>query len=172
MFACVPTGVLAMLTVNRVGLRPLMLLPAFFWGLSIPAQQSRVQQGHDVVWTWSAQCGTKQQLRVTVHLQSKLLYDGLLPICRGNRDAENGRAEFHFSSGQVFGGEYRARGRDSIEGDIWQAGGEKDALILGVSLATKKQVMLNTLHIARPDKETTAELDKGLYITTTPVTTR
>jgi hypothetical protein len=43
---------------------------------------------------------------------------------------------------------------------------------LGVSLATKKQVMLNTLHIASPDKNTSAELDKGLYITTTPVITR
>lgn len=161
-----------MLTTNRKVLRPLILILAAFLGLPIIAQQPGAQQESDIVWTWSAQCDTKQQLRVTVHLQSKLLYEGLLPICRGNRDAENGRAEFHFSSGQVFGGEYRARKRDSIEGDIWQAGGEKDALVLGISLATKKQVMLNTLHIASPDKKTSAELDKGLFITTTPMTTR
>ena len=172
MFAFVPPGVLAMLTVNRKGLRPLILLLAAYLGLPLIAQKPGAQQGPDIVWTWSAQCDTKQQLRVTVHLQSKLLYEGLLPICLGNRDAENGRAEFHFASDRVFGGRYRARMRDSIEGDIWQAGGEKDALVLGVSLATKKQVMLNTLHIASPDKKTSAELDKGLFITTTPVMTR
>ena len=32
--------------------------------------------------------------------------------------------------------------------------------------------MLNTLHIASPDKKTSTELDNGLYITTTPVITR
>ena len=161
-----------MLTVSRKGLRPLLLLLAPVLGLPLIAQQHGAQQGSDTVWTWSAQCDTKQQLRVTVHLQSKLLYEGLLPICRGNRDAENGRAEFHFASDRVFGGRYRARMRDSIEGDIWQAGGEKYALVLGISLATKKQVMLNTLHIASPDKKTSAELDKGLFITTAPVSTR
>jgi len=29
---------------------------------------------------------------------------------------------------------------------------EEDALILGISFNTKKQILLNTLHIARPDK--------------------
>jgi hypothetical protein len=172
MFACVPSGVQAMLAVNRKRGRPLMLLLATSLGLPLIAQQHVSQQRHDTVWTWSAQCNAKHQLRVTVHLQSKLLYEGLLSICRGERDAEDGRAEFHFSSDHVFSGEYRARRGDSIEGDIWQAGGETDALVLGVSLATKKQVVLNTLHIARPDRQTSAELDTRLYITTTPVTTR
>ena len=161
-----------MLTTTRKALRPIVWLLAASWGLPSIAQQPGPQQESDTVWTWSAQCDTKQQLRVTVHLQSKLLYEGLLPICLGNRDAEKGRAEFHFSSDQVFGGQYKARRRDSIEGDIWQAAGEKDALVLGISLATKKQIMLNTLHIASPDKKTSAELDKGLFITTIPVSTR
>jgi len=161
-----------MSTVNRKGLQPPLLLLTALLGLPLIAQQHGAQQGPDIVWTWSAQCNTNQQLRVAVRLGSKLLYEGLLPICRGNRDAEKGRAEFYFFSDRVFGGEYRARRRDSIEGDIWQAGGAKDGLVLGISLATKKQVMLNSLHIASPDKKTSTELDKGLYITTTPVITR
>ena len=172
MFACVLLGVLAMPTVNRKGLRPPLLLLTAFLGLPLIAQQPGAKQGTDVVWTWSAQCNTNQQLRVAVRLGSKLLYEGLLPICRGNRDAENGRADFNFSSDRVFGAEYRPQRRASIECDIWQAGGEKDALVLGISLATKKQVMLNTLHIASPDKKTSTELDKGLYITTSPAITR
>ncbi|RRA49347.1 hypothetical protein D1Y84_14730 [Acidipila sp. EB88] len=155
-----------------MGLQLVILLLGSVLVSPLIAQQSGAQQGPDIVWTWSAQCDTKQKLRVTVHLQSKLLYAGLLPICRGSRDAENGGAEFHFSSSQVFGGQYRARIGGSIEGDIWQAGGEKDALVLGISLTTKKQILLNTLHIASPDKKTFAKLDKGLYITTTPVITR
>ncbi len=172
MFACVPFGVIAMLSMNRKGGRVLMLLLAASLGLPLVAQRPASQQGADIVWTWSKQCDTKQQLKVTVRLESKILYEGLLPICRGNRGAEDGRAEFHFLSDHVFGGEYRARKRDSIEGDIWQAGGEKDALMLGISLATKRQVMLNTLHLARTDRQTSAELDRGLYITAAPITSR
>lgn len=42
----------------------------------------------------------------------------------------------------------RTRRTDSIAGDIWQAGGESDALILGVSFDSTRQVLLNTLHVA------------------------
>jgi hypothetical protein len=80
--------------------------------------------------------------------------------------------EFHFAGGHTFQGEYITRSTDSIEGDIWQAGGEPDALILGISLidtGTHKQVLLNTLHIARPEKQTSSELDKGLSVTTYPL---
>jgi hypothetical protein len=172
MFAGVPSGVIAMLTVNRKKGRALMWLLAISLGLPLLAQHPASQREPDIVWTWSKQCDAKLQLKVTVRLETRILYEGLLPICRGSRDAEDGRTEFHFSSERVFGGEYRARKRDSIEGDIWQAGGETDALMLGISLATEKQVMLNTLHLARPDKQTAAELDRGLYITTIPVISR
>jgi len=124
------------------------------------------------VWTWSKQCGGNHKLGVTVRLERKVLYRGVLPICRASRDAEDGRVEFHFAGGHLFQGEYRTSSTDSIEGDIWQAGGEPDALILGISFDTKKQILLNTLHIARPDRQTSSELDKGLFITTHPVTVR
>jgi hypothetical protein len=73
--------------------------------------------------------------------------------------------------GHILQGEYRTR-MDSIQGDIWQVGGEPDALILGISFDTKKQILLNTLHIARPEKQTSSELDKGLFITRNPVPVR
>jgi hypothetical protein len=137
------------------------------------AQQTTSRQGTpEVVWTWSKQCIATDKLGVTVRLDRKVLYRGVLPICLGSRDAENGRAEFHFAGGHLFQGEYRTRSTESIEGDIWQAGGERDALILGISFQTKDQVLLNTLHIARPDKQTSSELDKGLLISTYPVPVR
>lgn len=106
---------------------------------------------------------------MTVRLASKVLYKGVLPICRGSRDAENGRAEFHFAGGHLFQSKYRTHSTDSIEGDIWQAGGELDALILGISFDTKNQILLNTLHIAKPDMQTSSELNKNIFITTYPV---
>jgi len=126
----------------------------------------------EVVWTWSKLCGGNHKLGMTIRLDHKVLYRGVLPICPGSRDVEDGCVEFHFAGGHLFQGEYRTRSTDSIEGDIWQAGGESDALILGISFDTKKQILLNTLHIARPDKQTSTELDKGLFITTYPVPVR
>lgn len=167
------SGVVAMLIINQRQKRLMLLL----FAVSLPApaiaqHPSALEKAPDVVWTWSGKCNASQKLSVTVRLENNLLYKGFLPICRGNRSAEDGRVAFHFTSNHLFGDQYRARKSDTIEGDIWQAGGEADALILGISLATKKQVMLNTLHVAKPDKQTTAELDKGLYITTSPVITR
>ena len=99
-----------------------------------------------------------------------MLYRGILPICRGSRNSEDGRAEFHFAGGHTFQEEYRTSPTDSIEGGIWQAGGESNAIILGISfdLGKGKQILLNTVHIARPDQRTTSEIDKGLVITTYP----
>jgi len=138
------------------------------------AQQSpsHSQTNTDVVWTWSKQCSGNHKIGVTVRIDTTVLYRGVLPICHGSRNAENGRVEFHFAGGHTFQSEYRTGSTDSIEGDIWQAGGDPGDLILGISFATNNQILLNTVHIARPDKPTSSELDKGLFITTDPVPSR
>lgn len=147
------------------GLLLFMLLAA------VPAipQQHPSKRNPDIVWAWSEQCHGAHKIGVTVRLDSKVLYRGVLPICRAHRDAENGKVEFRFAGGHTFQGEYPTDSTDSIEGDIWQAGGDPHDLILGVSFMTSKQELLNTVHIARPDKPTSSELDKGLSITTDPV---
>ncbi len=143
--------------------------------LAVPAvaqQTPSSPESPEVVWTWSKQCNGNLKLGVTVLLERKVLYRGVLPICRGGRKTEDGRATFHFAGGHLFQGVYSTRSTDSIEGGIWQAGGEPNALILGISLDTKKQVLLNTLYIAKPDRQTSSELDKGLSITTHPLSVR
>jgi hypothetical protein len=139
---------------------------------AVAQQPTSSQETPEEVWTWSKQCDGNHKLGVTIRLDHKVLYRGVLPICHGSRDAEDGHVEFHFAGGHLFQGEYRTRSTDSIEGDIWQAGGESDALILGISFDTKKQILLNTLHVATPDKQISVELDKGLFITTYPVPVR
>jgi hypothetical protein len=124
------------------------------------------------VWTWSKQCGSDHKLGVKVSLNKKILYQGVLPICRGDRAGEDGQAEFRFSGGHFFQGEYRTVPTELIEGDIWQAGGGDDGLILGISFDNKKQILLNTLHVAKPDQKTSTEIDKGLFIVTYRVSGR
>jgi hypothetical protein len=135
-------------------------------------QPNSSPEAREVVWTWSKGCDGDHKLDVTVRIDRKVLYHGVLPICHGSRDAEDGRAEFHFPGGRTFQGKYRTRPTDSIEGDIWQAGGEQDGLILGISFDTGKQILLNTIHIANPRTRMSSEVDKGLFVTTYPVTVR
>jgi hypothetical protein len=162
-----------MLIGNR---RTVKCIPLFFAALFVtPAIAQQPSLGpitSEVVWTWSKQCDGKHELGVTVRLERKMLYHGILPVCRGSRDVEDGRVEFRFSGEHLFQGEYRTRLTDAIVGNIWQAGGESDALILGISFDTKKQILLNTLHVASPDKQVSSELNKGLFITTYPVIVR
>src|SRR3954451_6260577 len=117
-------------------------------------QPTSPSETREAVWTWSKGCDGDHKLDVTVRSDRKVLYHGVLPICQGSRDAEDGRVEFHFSGGRIFQAKYRTRTTDSIEGDIWQSGGEADALILGISFDSGKQILLNTLHIANPGKAT------------------
>lgn len=139
---------------------------------AVARQPSSRPETREVVWTWSRRCNGDLKLGVAVRIDRKVLYRGVLPICRGSRDTEDGRVEFHFAGGHAFQGEYHTRSTDMVEGDIWQAGGEPDALILGLSFGIGKQILLNTLHVARAEKRTSSELDKGLFITTYPVPVR
>lgn len=158
---------------NRIYAKSILL---FFTVMPVvPAVAQQTPSGPEtpgLVWTWSTKCDSNHKLGVTVSLDRKVLYHGVLPICRGSRETESGRATFHFAASHLFQGEYRTRSTDPIEGDIWQAGGEPDVLILAISLDTKKQILLNTLHIARPDRQSSSELDKGLFITTHPLPVR
>lgn len=156
---------------NRERLECAVLLCAIGFASSGVAQKrpSRASSP-EIVWVWSPECHADQRLGVTVRLEGKVIYKNALPICRGARSAEAGRADFHIHGGHIFQGQYRTRASDPVEGDIWQAGGEQDGLILGVSFETKRQVLLNTLHVANPNKQTSSELDRGLSITTYPVT--
>jgi hypothetical protein len=123
----------------------------------------------ETVWIWSNRCANDHRLDVTVRIGSKVLDHAILPICQGNRDAEDGRLSFHISGSELHRHGYSRRSSDSIEADLWQAGGDPDALILGFSLESTGQIHLNTLHIAKPDAKVSSDFGRGLTITTFPV---
>ncbi len=68
---------------------------------TVTAQQPMSPETPEVLWTWSKQCGGNHKLGVAIRLEHKVLYRSVLPICRGSRDAEEERAEFHFAGGHL-----------------------------------------------------------------------
>jgi hypothetical protein len=119
----------------------------------------------DAVWVWSKNCEGSKGLDVTLRLRSKVIHHSVIPICLGSRDAESGRVEVKFPGNLLFRGQV---GQE--EADVWQAGGESDALILGLSLQGTKRIHLNTLYIAKPDQKSSSSLGYGLTMVTIPVT--
>jgi hypothetical protein len=75
----------------------------------------------------------------------------------------------YFSGGHTFQGQYHTKESDKIEGDIWQAGADPDTMLLGLSFATKDQVLLNTIHIAKPGKVSQTKVDSGIVVKTYPL---
>lgn len=73
---------------------------------------------------------------------------------------------FTMSGGHTFQGMYRTKKTENIEGSIWQAGADPDDLLLGVSFMTKDRVLLNTIHVAIPDKLAQTKIDSGMLVKT------
>ncbi|HEX9860968.1 MAG TPA: hypothetical protein VGB23_07150, partial [Nitrospirota bacterium] len=76
--------------------------------------------------------------------------------------AEN--KQLHFDDDDY--GHFITEPNQKIEGNIWAAGCEKDAIILGVSFDTNNQVLINTLHIAYINQDTEDEIAGGIIIRT------
>jgi hypothetical protein len=58
--------------------------------------------------------------------------------------------------------------KQPIECDIWMAGADESAIILGVSFARSDGILINTLHMALPTREARSEIAHGLVIITSP----
>ena len=127
---------------------------------------------HGPEWYWSDICEQKHTLVIEVLLASKAEYRWSVSICQLDSapSKRHPTVVFDFRGGQVFKGEYRTTGRDTIEGNIWQAGADADDLLFGLSFVnkSKNQVLLNTVHIAYPDRASTTKIGRDMIIKTFP----
>ena len=139
-------------------------------------------QLQDTVWVWNAQCRNPSMVAIRVRLDSTDLYRSSIPICRWGRRFENGKASFRFTPNRalVWYG-YRSDEGDSAKdvGDttvvgtpfrvhLWQAGGEVDAIELGVTVDAPDGLHMNTVHMLRPGKRSQTTLAPGLLLETWP----
>jgi hypothetical protein len=58
----------------------------------------------------------------------------------------------------------RTGANEIIEANIWEAGAGSDTLTLGVSFASGKKVVMNTVHIAHPAARDESAIAKGLLV--------
>jgi hypothetical protein len=126
------------------------------------------------LWTWSGDCHDKTHMGLEVLLNGKVIHRSSFPICPiSDRFKETDRQQktvaFSFNGGHVFQAEYHTTRTQTIEGHIWQAGTDPGTILFGMSFSTKKQVLLNTIHVAKPGRGSTSEIDRGLVVRTFPI---
>lgn len=144
----------------------------FFVGFALPIF-SQTPSGAEKVWYWFDGCHNGKMLGLEVLLDGKPVYRTEFRACLLERKITKSDIKaFYFSGGPTFQGEYHTRKAEKIEGNVWQAGADPDALLLGVSFKTRDQILLNTIHIARPDKITESKIDSGMMVRTFPLKTR
>ena len=113
-------------------------------------------------------------MRVELLVDAKLVYHSSFPICRidpsDRADSRQRVLAFRFKGGRLFEERgIQTASTQTIEGNIWQAGADPDDLILWVSFATKKRILLNTIYIARPASASVSEVDRGIVVKTFPI---
>ena len=155
-------------------------------GLALVAAMSCVTvlhaQDHDTVWVWNAECHDPSIIAIRVRLDTTTLYRSSMPICHWERRFEKEKSSFRFTPRRalVWYG-YRSDEGDStkdlgdttaantpFEVDLWQAGGEVDAIELGVTADAPDGLHMNTVHILWPSKRSQTMLAAGLMLETWP----
>ena len=139
-------------------------------------------QARDTVWVWNAACHHPSMIAIQVRLDSTTLFHRSIPICRMERRFENGRASFRFTPHRAlvwygYRSDEDASGKDPgdttapntrFEVDLWQAGGEVDAIELGVTADAPDGLHMNTIHMLSPTERAEAVLAPGLVLATWP----
>jgi hypothetical protein len=140
-----------------------------------PAQAS--QEGG--VWFWFATCGGPA-MTLEVRLDKTTLYKSSFPLCRADRGSINSQGQashvqFSFRPHRVIvwkgyrDKDDRTNANQLIQGQIWQAGADPDALLIGIVFADPHTVYMNTIHIAHPAQRDETEIARGLVVMTCPV---
>ena len=130
------------------------------------------------VWFWFATCGGPV-MTMEVSLDTRVLQKSVFPVCRAPRDSaagegQRGKIGLSFKPGRVIrwqgyrdGGD-RSQPDDVLELDVWQAGADPTALILGVSVIGPGRILMNTVHIAYPNRREETSIASGLVVVTYP----
>jgi hypothetical protein len=131
------------------------------------------------VWFWFATCGGPT-MKLEVRLDQKIIYQSSFPLCRADRsrvhsEGQKQGLDFVFNSPRtiVWQG-YRDEDNTThpgqeIEGSIWLAGADPQAMLLGVSFVSRGSTYMNTIHVAYPGRREVSEIEPGLLIITEPV---
>jgi hypothetical protein len=150
----------------------LALMPVTVSGQAPPSARD------GVIWHWFGPCAGNDSLVLEVSLDGKSVYSSAFPICKTLRaqikpEPQQRLLEFRFDAvPRRFGPRSRATEPQPIECNVWESGGRRNAILLGVSFASGDQVLLNMHHTAQADAPSRSERVRGLVVTTRPVRRR
>jgi hypothetical protein len=159
----------------------LRFLPVLILVIVPPLLSSQEFYAPKQLWSWFGDCSQKKYIGLEVALSRKVIYRSSFPVCPidhysekvkdllSARGTPGRKLVFSFKGGHVFQGELRTTPAQTIEGNVWQSGTDPGVILLGLSFSTKKQVLLNTIHVAELDKAFTSEIDPGLTVRTFPI---
>ena len=129
----------------------------------------------DAVWHWFGACAARDSLVLEVVLDGQPIYTSTFPICQVPRGRKTPEPQQRFLAFKLRALPRRFRAGEPgdkpelITGTMWETGGDRNSIRLGLSFATDQLVLLNTNHPARVDIPTLTERVRGLKITTRPV---
>jgi hypothetical protein len=150
--------------------RPMLIIALLLVAGAPSASYSQTPASGEMVWHWFGSCSDARTMTVDVTLSGNSLFKSSFPIClvhRSDKQTElsHGNLRFFFKAqARLFGDEFASLGTPDIEGNIWEAGSERDAILLGVSFMTKERILLNTIHVAGARNTTQAELATRLVM--------
>lgn len=166
-------------SIARMETRVARLIAITFFLASAVPMASQVT-GDRPVWFWFATCGGPL-MTLEVQLDSRVVHKSTFPLCRSQREAmarqgQDGRLEFRLIPGRnvVWSGyrdtDERTAANEEIDVNIWEAGADPDTMTLGVSVVAGERIVMNTVHIAPPDKRSESAIATGLVVRTYPAT--
>ena len=154
----------------------LVLIPISLSGQEPTESEEAPPAARDaIVWHWFGDCAGRDSLVLEVRFDDNPVYSSTFPICQVRRsrikpEPQQRLLEFRFRAvPRRFGPRSQATDIQSIQGNIWESGGARDAILLGVSFAAGDQALLNMHLVARAQLASRSERMRGLVITTRPV---
>lgn len=112
-------------------------------------------------------------MQILVVIDGKRAFQSDFAVCQIRKESKASVPQknlvFSIKGGHAFQKQYITTPNDVIRGDIWLAGSDPDDLLLGISFMDDKQILLNTTHIAKPNQESSTEIDPGIEVRTLPL---
>jgi hypothetical protein len=132
-------------------------------------QDAARSSGTTAAWHWFQSCGGRaNHLGLVVLIDGNSVYRSQFPVCRSNEPSPKRTIAFHIKGGHVFRGDLRTSTTQTIAVNIQQASTDPAALPLRVTFVGDR-VLLNTIHVAKPDATSVSELDRGIEVRTFPL---
>ena len=122
---------------------------------------------NDEVWGWFAKCDRPNHVALELTVDGRSVHHSVFPACVTHRSKIDEQVvAFGLASKKSHFGEPPG---SKLEVNLWEAGGESNGMILGVSFMSSQRVWLNTLHFVAIDRPSSSTLAKGVVVKTYPV---